>query len=152
EEEGEIARPRVRYAARSRHRLVGALDVRGWAAGGKGVLEQEILRAEIRCGRVAKRHELPVRAKAAGSGGIPKVGGENRVPQILPQPRVGDRAEDLDTAIEIALHEIGAADEELRRSTVLEIENPRMLEEPADNRSHGNAFAHAGDAGSQAAH
>ena len=58
----------------------------------------------------------------------------------------------LDAAIEVALHQVGAADVDLFLAAVEEVVDARVLEEAADDRSHRDVVADAGNAWPQAAH
>src|SRR5258705_4330886 len=64
---------------------------------------------------------------------------------------VADRVQRLDAPIEIALHQVGAADVHLFVAAVVEPEDSRMLQEAADDGSHTDVVADARDAGAQAA-
>ena len=69
------------------------------------------------------------------------------------QPAVGDAQHRLDAAIEVAGHHVGRSDDVLGvvAPGCAEPEDARVLEEPADDRAHGDALGHAGNAGAQAA-
>lgn len=54
------------------------------------------------------------------------------------EPRVFHLSQHLDPAVEIAVHHICAADEELVDR--VEMENSRMLQEAAENRAHDDIF------------
>src|SRR5699024_1589938 len=61
--------------------------------------------------------------------------------------RVVDAHEHLDAPVEVAVHEIGAADVDLGVPAAGEGEDPGVLEEPAEDRTHADILAQAGDAG-----
>ena len=65
--------------------------------------------------------------------------------------RVAHAAQRFDAPVEVALHQVGAADVELRPPAVREPVDARVLEEPADDGADANALADAGHAGLQAA-
>src|SRR5262249_61152764 len=76
---------------------------------------------------------------------------EPDVAGVRAQRRVEDRTQHFAATVEIALHQVGAADEHRRVAAVLEPEHARMLEEASDDRADGDAVADAGNAGPQAA-
>src|SRR5665647_3226018 len=48
-------------------------------------------------------------------------------------PRVGEPEQGLDAAVEVAVHEVGAADVDDRVAAAAEDEDPRVLQEPAED-------------------
>ena len=63
-----------------------------------------------------------------------------------------DRREQLDAGVEVARHEVGRADVDRRLAVALEGVDPRVLEEPADDRDDADVLRHAlhaRDAGSR---
>ncbi|SLH41093.1 Uncharacterised protein [Mycobacteroides abscessus subsp. abscessus] len=105
---------------------------------------------------------LPVRGARTVRGSLPTAvglehpaaggGGQRRVEdlaELLAQLRVLHLCHHLDPAVQIAVHHVGAADPVLVLR--LEVHDPRVLEEPAQDRAHLDVLAHAGNAGLEAA-
>jgi hypothetical protein len=65
------------------------------------------------------------------------------IPDCVPQFGVLDGKQDFDPPIQIARHEIRAAEEDLLVTTVAEVVDPRVLQKPADYRGHGDVLADA---------
>src|SRR5262249_29215744 len=61
--------------------------------------------------------------------------------------RVSHLAHDLDAPVEIAMHQIRGADPVLGPSVVGYVEHPRMLEEPAQDRTGGDVVRQPGNTG-----
>ena len=70
---------------------------------------------------------------------------------FVAQRRRFDRKSDLDPAIEIARHPVGARQIEIGLAGVLEIVNPAVLEETADNADDADVFTQPGNFRPQAA-
>src|SRR5262245_8301576 len=66
---------------------------------------------------------------------VAQVGVEDDIPQLAGDAGVTDAAQRFDAPIEIALHQVRAADVECGIAAVLEVIESRMFEEPADDRS-----------------
>src|SRR5438552_247035 len=56
-------------------------------------------------------------------------------------------AQDLDPAVEVAVHQVGRTDPVLRGTIVREIEDPGMLEKATEDRPNGDVLGQPGDAG-----
>src|SRR4051794_36407911 len=67
---------------------------------------------------------------------------------LLDRPNREDR---LDPAVQVARHEVGAADEHLVVAAVAEVVDARVLEETSDDRRDVDCLADAGYAGTQTA-
>src|SRR5205085_11089857 len=65
--------------------------------------------------------------------------------------RGGEGGEDLDAAVEVAVHEVGRTDPRLGLAAVLEPEDPAVLEEPAEDGPHRDRLRQPGHAGPQRA-
>src|SRR5262245_47624746 len=70
---------------------------------------------------------------------------------MLDDLRIANGHEDFDPAIEVPLHQVRASQIELLIAAVLEPYQAGVLEVPADDRPHLDAFAHAWHARPQAA-
>src|SRR6185436_19755124 len=86
-----------------------------------------------------------------GAGRIAKVRLDHQLAQMLDDLLVADGHEDLDATIEVPLHQVGAPEIDLLVPAVGEPEQPRMLEEPSDDRAHVDPLAHLRDARTKAA-
>ena len=69
------------------------------------------------------------------------------------QPAIGDAQHRFDPAVEVARHHVGRSDHVLGvvATGLAESEDPRVLEEAADDRAHGDPLGQAGNARAQAA-
>src|SRR5512141_1575651 len=119
----------------------------------------------VRCPRAGEFHQRLVRIDAVATGHLgpalgAKLPGEGAVlelePQDLLQVRregvVEDRCDALDPVVEVALHQVGGPDVIPGASPIAaEPEDPRMLEEAADQRAHADVVRQAGYARPQAA-
>ena len=76
---------------------------------------------------------------------------KNLIPESGLQAAVLYREEGLDAAIEIARHQVGAADEHLFVTAVVEIVDPGMLEKASHDGRHLDVLTHPGDARTEAA-
>ena len=83
---------------------------------------------------------------------VAQAGAKHHVAKMLGQAPIANRTEHFDPAVQVALHEVGAADVDLRLAVVAEPEDARVLQESSDDRPHRDAIAHAGHARAQAAH
>src|SRR4051812_26205440 len=96
--------------------------------------EQEVLRVEpiarIRCcgGTI-----VTARTEHRRASRISKVRAKYRVAQVLTEIAIHHRAQHLDASIEVAFHQIGAADVGLRIAAVLEPVDSRVFEKPAND-------------------
>src|SRR5262245_45886248 len=72
-----------------------------------------------------------------------EIGGENLVTQVLNQFRALDREQRFNTVVQIARHEVGAAQVNFLLAAVAKIENAAVLEESSDNAHHANILANA---------
>src|SRR5262249_34974947 len=70
---------------------------------------------------------------------------------VFAEVRINNRTQCFHPTIEIALHQIGAADIDVQTSAVLERVDSGMFEESADNRAHLDVLAHAIDVRPEAA-
>src|ERR1035437_8145253 len=70
---------------------------------------------------------------------------------VRDMPRVGEPDQGLHPAIEVAVHQVGAADEDDRVACAAEDEHPRVLQEPAQNRAYPDVLGQALHAGTQGA-
>ena len=61
-------------------------------------------------------------------------------------PVVADPDQRLDPAVQVAVHHVGAADQADRLAATLEVEDPRVLEEPAEHRPHPDRLGQPWDA------
>src|SRR5262249_1188353 len=77
---------------------------------------------------------------------------QDRLPQVPFEPRVLDGKEHLDAPIQIAIHQIGAPQVNLLRTTVGEVVDPAMLKESPDDAPDPNRLAHAWTPWAQTAH
>jgi hypothetical protein len=77
-------------------------------------------------------------AVRAEQPGVAVVGQQHGDQLLDPGARAGvlDRHDDLDPAVEVALHQVRRAQARLGRAAVGEAEDPRVLEELADDRAH----------------
>src|SRR5262249_24226005 len=92
-----------------------------------------------------------VGAEQAGPGVVAEVRVQDFVKDTPAQIAVFHRKHDFDAFVEIAGHPVGAAEINVRRSSVLEIENAAVFEESADDAAHTNAVAQAFDIRAQSA-
>src|SRR3954447_19424906 len=74
-----------------------------------------------------------------------------RIEQVVAQRRVLDRRHQLDPRVEVARHEVGRADVDLGLAVALEGQDPRVLEEAADDRVDADVLRDARHARHQAA-
>src|SRR5674476_1231721 len=66
-------------------------------------------------------------------------------------PRVGELEQGLDAAVEVAVHQVGAADVDDRVATAAEDEDPRVFQEPSQDRAHPDRLGQTFDAGAHGA-
>src|SRR5262249_4100220 len=78
--------------------------------------------------------------------------GQNLRADRFGDDRIENGRYDLDAAVEVAAHPIGAGDEDFAIPTVLEAINARVLEEPADDAAHANPLADSRNARANDAH
>src|SRR5665811_6905 len=65
--------------------------------------------------------------------------------------RVRELEQGLDAAVEVAVHQVGAADVDDRFAAAAEGEDPRVLQEPAEDRTHPDRLRQPFDAGAHGA-
>ena len=93
----------------------------------------------------------PVGPESAGLDVVRQGGVENFVDDPVAQDAVLDRKQDLDPAVQIARHPVGAAHVDLRLTGVLKIADPAVLQKPVHDAAHGDVLAQAGHPGLEAA-
>ena len=71
------------------------------------------------------------------------------IPEVLLQVGLAHRRDDLDALVEVALHQVGAADEVLGVTVVPEVVDASVLQEAPDHAHHPDAVAQPRDAGPQ---
>src|SRR5262249_14896150 len=81
-----------------------------------------------------------------------QIDAEDFVTQTPQDVGLDDREQHLHAAIEIARHQVRTPEIDLFLPSATEVDNPAVLEDPADNAGHANRLAHPGDPGTQAAH
>src|SRR5215510_13797420 len=91
-----------------------------------------------------------VRLHVPGAALVGELGVED-VAQLGPKPAVLDRDQDLDALLDVALHRVGRADVVLGPAAVVEVVDPLVLEEPADDADDLDRAGHAVEAGAQPA-
>src|SRR5499426_958277 len=91
-------------------------------------------------------HLQPAHFYVVGEGGI-----QDLADDALLDPFVFDREEDFDAAVEVAVHEVGAAQVDLFIAAVDEAIDAGMFEEAPDDAADADRLAAAGPAGAQAA-
>ena len=64
-------------------------------------------------------------------------------------PRVEDGCEDLHAAVEIALHQVGAAHEDFFFAPVVKVVDAAVLQKAADEADDADRFAQSGHAGAE---
>jgi len=92
-----------------------------------------------------------VGAKEASLGVIGQVGGLDPIEDLASDFGVENGEDHLHASMEVARHEIGAAEVDERVTIVMEDVDPAVLEEAVDNAANADVFAEAGDAGPEAA-
>ena len=99
---------------------------------------------DLHPGAVGSRGSTRARRRRSSARGSRRVGA---------QAAVGDAQHRLDPAIEVARHHVGRSDHVLGvvASGLAEAEDAGVLEEAADDRTHGDPLRQAGHAGPQAA-
>src|SRR5215469_13471959 len=93
-----------------------------------------------------------IRLQQARLAGIGKIRVQNFVANAVAQLRIVHRKYNFDTLVEIAWHQVGAAEVNLRISAVFEAEDAAMLQEAADDGPHADATADIAQARPQCAH
>ena len=76
---------------------------------------------------------------------------ENLGEDALLERRRLDREREVYTPDEIARHPVAGGEVDSLRAACMEVPDPRVLEEPIDDRSNADPFAHSRNAGPQAA-
>ena len=171
------SRGRARRSARAaRARRLGrprplGCDARSTASSG----EARVLQAELDAGAAHRRDPRPAcRRRRATRRSCRRRGRARARPRGAAELGVAYRHERLDAAVEVALHQVGRADEVARRARRLarrarprrrpppraassrrataEAVDARVLEEAADDRAHGDRLRQPGHARAQAAH
>src|SRR5450756_844485 len=66
-------------------------------------------------------------------------------------PWVGELEQGLDAAVEVPVHQVGAADVDDRVAAAAEDEDPRVLQEPAQDRAHPDGLRQTVDSGAHGA-
>src|SRR5271170_7409853 len=87
----------------------------------------------------------------AGFYCVGEVGGQNPVAEVADQFGFADGEDDLDSAVEVSRHEVGAAEVNFFLGCVPEIVDAAVFEETADDAGYFYVFAYAFDSGAQAA-
>src|SRR5262245_316225 len=92
----------------------------------------------IDCSGAARvdRVMLAVGVQKSCTGVVAEVGAKDFLHQILAERRIENGTQAFDAAVEITLHEVGAADVDLGVAAVLECIHARMFEKPSDDGSH----------------
>src|SRR5208283_2562063 len=101
--------------------------------------------------RILIAHVLAVRLHVAGLGLLLHVGAQDVVFQHANQSLALYREQHLDAAIQVAWHQVGAAEVDLLVAAVAEVKNAAVLEEATHDAGYLDVVADAGDAGPQAA-
>jgi hypothetical protein len=83
--------------------------------------------------------------------GVRKRDAEHTVTNSGSKIGIFDRKKDFYPSIQVALHHVCAAEEELFRPAVRKIEQPRVLEKAADDGRHDDVVAQTGHPGSKTA-
>src|ERR1700694_3639386 len=122
------------------------------------------LAARGRALRERALHQLPMDATRSPGAALPlsvrperpceRVIGEASLERVLElglEVLVLDGSEELDPLVEVTRHQVGGADVVAALLAAVERVDPRMLEEPADDRHHVDRVADAWDAWLQAA-
>src|SRR4051812_45611628 len=103
------------------------------------------------CGRPGHAHVAAVGPQLARLDVVGKVDAENLAEHALLQRWVRDGDHHLDAVVEIARHQIRAADVDFLVAAVAEIPGAAVLEEPSDDAAHADVLAQAGNTWTQAA-
>src|SRR5437762_9260769 len=82
---------------------------------------------------------------------VGQAGGQNVVADAPFQMAVFEARHHLDPLIEIAGHQIGAAEIDLLAASVAEVPDATVLQETSDDAAHADVVADPGDAGPQTA-
>ena len=96
--------------------------------------------------------QLPSAAEHAGLHVVVHVHRQDLVADAAQDALVLHREQDLDPTVEVARHEVGAAEDDLVVAAVAEPVDAAVLEEPAHHALLGDVLAHPGHARPQAAH
>src|SRR5260370_29041908 len=113
----------------------------------------QLLEALVRVESVFRRHLLP---RAIGSQ-LPSedVVGEldlEDLGEAGAELQIGDRDHRLDAAVQVALHDVGGTEVVIRLGAAAETEDARVLEKPADDRTHPDPLRDSWDSRSHRAH
>jgi hypothetical protein len=106
-------------------------------------MEQDRLRVDRQLAiRRRQSHVRSVRPQLARLDVVGQIGTQNLVPDARDETEVAHRRHDLDAPVQIARHQVGAADVRLVIAAVGEPPQPTVLEEAPDNAAHTNILAH----------
>ena len=81
------------------------------------------------------------------AGGVLGEGEVEDAGDLLDLGRRGQLDQDLDAAVEVAVHQVGGADPRDRLAAVLEVHDPAVLEVAAEDRAHADGLRQPGYAG-----
>src|SRR5262249_39046266 len=93
----------------------------------------------------------PIGEHATGLHVVREVLCQDLVANTAAQLSIFDRENQLDSPVEIARHQVGAAGMNLLIAAVTKIKNPAVLEKAANHARYTDCFAHARNARAQAA-
>src|SRR5262245_14912267 len=103
---------------------------------------------------VRSRAHPPIRSvglELARLDGVAKLDGEEAVAHLGVQRRICQREHDLDTMIQVARHQVRAAEIDLLLTAVAEVVDTAVLQKPPDDADHTDALADARNARPQTA-
>src|SRR3954468_18077265 len=92
----------------------------------------------------------PLAIKIPRAAGVPEKGVEDCI-DLGAEARILHRNEDLDSAVEIPRHQVGATDRCRRPVSCLERKDPAVLEEASQNAANSDPIAESRDAGPERA-
>lgn len=88
-----------------------------------------------------------ISVKNPGVGIVFEVGAQPFVDHSLSLGLLQNGERDFDPSKEIAVHPVGAGEEDPVVAVVQEVKDPAVLKKPADDRTHPDMFRQPGDAG-----
>ena len=104
------------------------------------------MNARLRRAAGARSSSADTRSQVPSASQLPGLGvvGEQRLEdrlELVAHVRVLDRHDDLDPVVEVARHQVGAAEQVRRSLAGLEAEEPAVLEEAAEHGAHADVLA-----------
>src|SRR4051812_46856512 len=114
--------------------------------------KQDSLTRHARIARLRPHaHVASVAVQLARGTVVGQIQVEDLVADAVREPAIRDRHHHFDAAIEVARHQVRAADVDLLVAAVAEVPDPAVLEEAADDAADADAIADAGNARAEAA-